>query len=419
MLAVLLVAVGLGMVTVGSAAIYALKQSNTQILGVVWCIDVVFFWLLLVISVVGLLLGLDARDPVRRAVNEMWGVHSINALEPVTAEQTNYRLGVWDSGYCVDSQVFGGRKQSCEAVFIYQAKQVMSSTAANFTAGTSIRDIFSDCGHARRGVMCVPASTDAAELTYCSSASAPEACTELQEGRCFWEIHRTPPNRAEACVPAPDCNIAMALATACDDCNHKCKEDAIADLKTNLHPASIVVIMCLVFCVVSALLNDAMVTNDEFDGVRGYIGYVLNGLVSFTGFLLAIVAGLGWLKLAEQCPEGADCSNSAVMIAVGMVSLQFASGKHMQSTYLMRNDNALQGLVLMAVGCAGVYGIRKNANWPSLIGRKLIYIVNIVLLCCALVLSVTAVILSIIGGTLRHRSFRVCIMLLLLVPSTF
>ncbi len=56
-----------------------------------------------------------------------------------------------------------------------------------------------------------------------------------------------------------------------------------------------------------------------------------------------------------------------------------------------------------------MYGIRKNSKWPSLVGRKLIYIVNVVLLCCALVLSVTAVVLSIIGGTLRHPSFRVCI----------
>ena len=69
---------------------------------------------------------------------------------------------------------------------------------------------------------------------------------------------------------------------------------------------------------------------------------------------------------------------------------------------------ALQGIVLITVGCAGVYGIHKNANWPSLIGRKLIYIVNVVLLCCALVLSVTAVILSIIGGTVRHPSFHAC-----------
>ncbi len=321
-LAALLVAVGLGMVAVGSAAIYALKQSNTQILRVVWCIDVVFFWLLLGVSVVGVLLGLDARDPVRRAVNEAWGPHSMTSLEPVTAEQTNYRLGVWDSGYCINSQVFGGRKQSCKAVFEDQVKQVMSSAAANFTAGTRVRDIFSDCGHARRGVMCVPASTDAAELAYCNTGSTSDTCAELEEGRCSWETTRPPPNRAEACVPAPDCSTAIALATACNDCNHKCKEDAIAELKTNLHPASIVVIICLVFCVVSALLNDAMVTNDEFDGVRGYIGYVLNGFVVFTGFLLTIAAWVGWSRLSDQCPEGVDCSNSAVMIAVGMVSLQ-------------------------------------------------------------------------------------------------
>ena len=80
-----------------------------------------------------------------------------------------------------------------------------------------------------------------------------------------------------------------------------------------------------------------------------------------------------------------------------------------QSPNLTHNTLLLQGLVLITVGCAGVYGILKNAKWPSLVGRKLIYIVNVVLLCCALVLSVTAVVLSIIGGKLRRSSFRVCI----------
>ena len=33
----------------------------------VWCCDVVFFWCLLVISIIGVLLGLDIRDPARAA----------------------------------------------------------------------------------------------------------------------------------------------------------------------------------------------------------------------------------------------------------------------------------------------------------------------------------------------------------------
>ena len=318
-LAGILVAVGLGMVCVGAAAIYALRQENLQMLGVVFCIDVAFFWLLVVISVVGVMLGLDARDPVRHAINEAWGVHAASALEPVTADQTNYRLGMWDSGYCVDSPVFAGRKQACEGVFAVQLNLVMNSAAGNFTAGTSIRDIFSDCGHARRGVVCAPASTDAVDISFCNAASAADACARLDA--CFWVTNRAPPDRAEACVPAPDCSTAISLAAACDDCNHNCKEDLIADLKTNMHPASVVVIVCLIFCVVSALLNDAMVTKDEFDGVRATIGYVLNGLVAFTGLLLTIAAGLGQMQLSDQCPEAEDCSNIAVMITVGMVSL--------------------------------------------------------------------------------------------------
>ena len=30
-----------------------------------------------------------------------------------------------------------------------------------------------------------------------------------------------------------------------------------------------------------------------------------------------------------------------------------------------------QGVVLIVVGCLGVFGIRKNVKWPSLAGRKL------------------------------------------------
>lgn len=266
-LAAALAGVGIGMVFVGSAAIYALKQDSVAILGIVWCFDVVFFWLLLVISIVGILLGLDVRDPVRRSTLEAWGVHAHSVATPLTEDQTNYRLTLWDSQYCVTSKVFGGRKQSCESVFVDEATRVLGSAAANFTAGTAIRDIFSDCSYAKRGVACVAASTDDGDTSACNAASTAADCAALDaSAQCFWETERPPPNRAQACVPAPDCSTGLSLAAACDDCNHKCKEDLIADVKKNLHPASIAVFAGLLFCVIAALLNDSMISNDEFDG---------------------------------------------------------------------------------------------------------------------------------------------------------
>jgi hypothetical protein len=121
-------------------------------------------------------------------------------------------------------------------------------------------------------------------------------------------------------------------------------------------------------------------------GIRGLIGYILNTLVAFTGFLVAIAAGVGQHYMSEDCPAGEDCSNSAVYIAVCMVRvtksrsvLTSVSGSGSGSVGVRVCPRSLshntsgdrQGVVLIVVGCLGVFGIRKNAKWPSLTGRKL------------------------------------------------
>jgi hypothetical protein len=64
-------------------------------------------------------------------------------------------------------------------------------------------------------------------------------------------------------------------------------------------------------------------------GIRGLIGYILNTLVAFTGFLVAIAAGVGQHYMSEDCPAGEDCSNSAVYIAVCMVRVTKSRSVHL------------------------------------------------------------------------------------------
>ena len=120
-------------------------------------------------------------------------------------------------------------------------------------------------------------------------------------------------------------------------------------------------------------------------GIRGLIGYILNTLVAFTGFLVAIAAGVGQHYMSEDCPAGEDCSNSAVYIAVCMVRVTKSRSVHSLSLALAlslavwvcprslshNTSGDRQGVVLIVVGCLGVFGIRKNVKWPSLAGRKL------------------------------------------------
>lgn len=154
----------------------------------------------------------------------------------------------------------------------------------------------------------------------------------------------------------------------------QCKEDLIADTKENLEPAAFVVFVVLGFCLVAALINDAMVDAADFSGATGLMGLIFNGAVAFSGLVLTIAAGVGQYMLSQDCQGRESCTNIAVNVVIVM------------------------GLALVVLGVLGVFGVQKNRNGGGLPARLALRKVNIVLICCAFVLSIAGILLSLAGG---------------------
>ena len=155
----------------------------------------------------------------------------------------------------------------------------------------------------------------------------------------------------------------------------QCKEDLIADVKANLKPAAYIVFAVLGFCIAAALINDSMIGDADFGGVLGILGLIFNGAVAFSGFILTIAASIGQYMLTQDC-AGADgsCTNNAVYVAIVL------------------------GIAVTVLGVLGVLGVQKNRNGGGIASRTALRQVNIVLLCCAFLLSVAGMLLSLAGG---------------------
>ena len=128
------------------------------------------------------------------------------------------------------------------------------------------------------------------------------------------------------------------------------------------------------FCLVAALINDAMIDAADFSGVTGLLGLVFNGAVAFSGLVLTIAAGVGQYMLAQDCQGRESCANIAVNFVIVL------------------------GLAMTALGILGVFGVQKNRNGGNLPARLALRKVNIVMICCAFVLSIAGILLSLAGG---------------------
>ncbi len=197
--------------------------------------DVVLFCLFVLFSIIGFMIGMDVRDPTRTSTDNAWGVYSGTELET----QREWRVVFWSGGYCTKSKVFGGRKQSCDAVFKYHATNALVDQSGNFSSDTQIADLFADCKLAETGLPCTPstvaddvAACDAADLsggTSTAKATCEAIETPSSNAGCEYksavsgDTAATPPIAAvpAACMPAPSCEAAETLMAACEDCNQK------------------------------------------------------------------------------------------------------------------------------------------------------------------------------------------------------
>lgn len=298
MMAVVISLSGLGMMGVGGAALFAVQKEEVFMLAVVWTLDCVLFCLFVVFTIVGFMVGMDVRDPTRTSTDNVWGIYS----EPELTAQVEWRRTFWDGAYCTTNKVFGGRKQACDAVFVYQATLALSpGTDSNYTEGTTVRDLFADCEFAKQGVAC-EVSELAADTAACAAVDLVTGGATVAKGACeaattpgtaigcayeaavaavAADAAATPPvvgvdGVAVSCLPAPDCGVGESLKTSCEHCNQLCKEDLIADVKANLLPASYVVFAVLIFCIVAALVNDSMITDADFGGLFGLLSVFIS-----------------------------------------------------------------------------------------------------------------------------------------------
>ena len=72
--------------------------------------------------------------------------------------------------------------------------------------------------------------------------------------------------------------------------------------------------------------------------------------------------------------QGASCSNMAVNVVIVL------------------------GLAIMVLGILGVLGVRKNQGDSNFAARTVLRNVNIVLLCCAFLLAIAGMLLTLAGG---------------------
>jgi hypothetical protein len=336
-IALILAGVGFFMVGVGGLALWCLKTKNGSMLNIVLLIDVALFCLVLASAIVGCILGLDIRDPVREATIRAWGEYSVP-----TPKQAIWRQTFWDSRVCTNNLV-----ETCETSFASEAFDAIASPHSNYTVSENrVRFLFADCDYARRGLQCVTADDDAvcglANLNGDDAAdvSACEATVDGTSNGCTY----SPGDGADVdatCVSKPDCAAADALKHSCDNCNRECKEFAIDKAKANLLPAAHLVYGVFAFCMICAIVNDQLVGMETMEGMFRNLGLFFNGLVSLTGLALAVAAAVGQYYLSEDCPSDssvADCSNPAVMavcvlgvalLVVGGLAL-FTIIKHME-----------------------------------------------------------------------------------------
>lgn len=311
---VVLAVAGFCMVLVGAFALFSLKTKNTLLLKVVELLDVALLCFVLGAAIIGLMLGLDMRDPIRETTTRAWGEFS----SPNNA-QNIWRQSFWDGKVCETNLV-----EVCDTNFAGEAVVALGSGHSNYTSGKNrIAHLFADCDYAYRGYQCITREEDTPTCAGRNLNGNPledkEQCESLVSGT-YNGCRYVPAagDTQESCVPAPDCAAPIALKGFCETCNRECQEFAIEQVKGNLLPAAHIIYGVFAFCVICIVVNDHLTAPDGMDGSWKNLGLLFNGLVSFTGFGLCIAAGVGQYYMAEDCPGTSmtDCTSPAIIVVV-------------------------------------------------------------------------------------------------------
>lgn len=266
--AIVVASTGAGMLFVGGLGVFAIYKELWPLLTLVWVFDLALFLALIISCIMGLILGMDVRDPTRTAVDRAFA-------------HPNFLRSQWDAAYCQEHGSFAG-SEMCSldedggfGMLAIQARDAAVSTWDATKYGP--RDIFANCSVALTGCLVSENST-----------------------ACVAEID-------------PD----ETLYNTCLECKHACREGVIGKVNAALQPAAIVLFVTFVLVVIGISVDRwVAATKPGGDGIGLMVGYAVNGLIALVGLVMSIVVAIGYHTIQQGCPESAECVNAAVYIVV-------------------------------------------------------------------------------------------------------
>lgn len=157
---------GLGMMAVGALALWSVFKNHAPFLWIVWLVDVALFVVITVGAVIGIILGMDVRDPTREAIDRSFA-------------SVTWRETFWDGDYCQSHS----SSTHCTTAFDRDATDALAATDRNYTVGDTVRHLFGDCQYAKLGVPC-EVSVLAADTQLCSAIDLSVGTDAAQQAAC-------------------------------------------------------------------------------------------------------------------------------------------------------------------------------------------------------------------------------------------
>lgn len=276
--AVAVASIGGAMLFVGGVACFALWKEVWPLLTIVFFCDLALFIALIMSCILGVILGMDVRDPTRAAVDRAFLVPAFLSSH-------------WDTGYCQELATYTDSDKCSMTVdsgFGKVAAAKIEASADWDAAKYSTRDIFGNCSVAFTGSLCLPVG------------NSTECVAQLE----------------------PD----DAFGNQCLDCQHACRESLIEKVNSSLQPGAIVLFATFVFTAIGIIIDRWVAATKPEGGLGQKVGFAVNGLIAVLGLVMSIMVAVGYHSIQQSCPEHANCVNSAVYTVVFLGMFMFFLG---------------------------------------------------------------------------------------------
>ena len=346
-----LIGLGLLMLIIGAAAVFANLKKMWIILLVVECVNVAVFLGLYLLTVIVLLQASGTTDPVRRATEKNWA-----EILPTLLLRGSDGEDTIPSGAFCETQV---------------TEPAYAATCGGLNGWYKQMDS-------------APYNTEPCHIgydvpNYKTPAEVTNNCTLLQEG---WTVSGAS-NKAGC----------SQLYSACTQCVIGCKEQSITNVKENLVPATWGTLFTAAFLAGTVVWNNIMMAGDEISATQKLPGLVSNGIVAGAAGIMFLVAAWGAYQASDACPDLADdCLPVSIVVSLiaGMVTMAIAGlalfgikTGNMLMLQIATASMALATVALILVACVlGVSsgtmmedtGYYYDANYPKL--RKAVETAN-------------------------------------------